>query len=177
MQIMTWSDTKGLRHQNYWELFSHKMWNWWDELSSSSFVSTRHTYLQLLLLVGSDDFQFIVDNGGLGQVEGVGLHWGERGGGPSDPSVQAEGGRAAAGRSHGPEPRGHPRKGAAHARGGDGEPGRVPENLPVRWRGEAVSVAHLRRESEIKVRDLKSFAGAYRQQAAGGANHLHLTTS
>lgn len=95
-------------------------------------VSTSHTYLQLLLLVRSNYFQFIVDHGGLDQVEGVCAHRRERGGGPAaDPSVHVQGGCAVVGRSHGPEPRGGPRRGAAHARGGNGKPGGIPENLPV----------------------------------------------
>lgn len=93
--------------------------------------SNSRTHLQLLLLVRSNDFELTVDHGGLGQVEGVAGHQRERGGGPARPPVQVQGGRAVVGRGHGPEPRRAPRRGAAHAGGGDGKPWRIPENLPV----------------------------------------------
>lgn len=94
-------------------------------------LCSNPTYLQLLLLVSPNDFEFTVDHGGLGQVQGVGGHQRERGRGPTDPSVRVQGGRAVAGRSHGPEPRRAPSGGTAHAGRGGGKPGGVPENLPV----------------------------------------------
>lgn len=100
-------------------------------------------YLQLLLLVSANDFEFVVDDGGLGQVEGVGRHRREGAGGPSRPAVHAEGRRAVAGRGRGPERRGVAGRRAARARRRGGEPGRVAEDLPVGGRGVAVRVAHL----------------------------------
>lgn len=94
-------------------------------------LCSNPTYLQLLLLVSPNDFEFTVDHGGLSQVQGVGGHQRERGRGPSDAPVRVQGGRACAGRSHGPVPRRAPSGGAAHAGRGRGKPGGVPENLPI----------------------------------------------
>lgn len=119
-----------------------------SQLEITKFVPA---HLQLLLLVSSNNFEFIVDHGGLGQVEGVCRNRRERGRRPSGPSVQGQGCRAVAGGTQGPEPRRDPGRSAAHAGGGGREPGRVPENLPVGWRGVSLSVAHLCRESVIKL--------------------------
>ena len=98
-------------------------------------------YLQLLLLVGSNHFEFIVDHRSLRQIQGV---CGHRRVGAADPPVQAHGGgETVAGPGHGAEPRGAPGGSAAHARGGDGELRGIPENLPVGGRGVAVSVVHV----------------------------------
>lgn len=50
------------------------------------------------------------------------------------------------GRGHGPEPR----RGAAHAAGGRGQPQRIPENLPVGRLCVTVSEAHPGSDSQIK---------------------------
>lgn len=106
------------------------------------------SHLQLLLLVGSDDLKLAVDHGGLAQVQGVGGHQRERGGGPSHPPVHAHGVGAVAGRWHGAQPRRAPRRGAAHAGRREGGAGGVPENLPVGRRRVAVPEAHSGSESD-----------------------------
>lgn len=106
-------------------------------------------HLQLLLLVSSNDFEFIIHHGGLGQVQGLRGHQGEGPGGPAHLPVHVDG--AVVGRGHGTEPR----SGAAHSVGGHGHPQRVPENLPVGRLRVPVSEAHVGSGSQLKTEALK----------------------